>query len=75
MKKNKSIIPILLVVAIVLFAGIFGVLKLTENTDGVGKAEKKLQKMISRINPEETELIKSLRLWYLYKKENCSEEK
>lgn len=58
MKKNKSIIPILLVVAIVLFAGIFGVLKLTENTDGVGKAEKKLQKMISRINPEETELIK-----------------
>ena len=58
MKKNKSIIPILLVVAIVLFAGIFGVLKLTENTDGVGKAEKKLQKMISRIKPEETELIK-----------------
>lgn len=58
MKKNKSIIPILLVVAIVLFAGIFGVLKLTENTDGVGKAEKKLQKMISRIKPEETEVIK-----------------
>lgn len=56
MKKNGVIAFI--IIAIVLFAGVFGVLKLTENKDGTGNAEKKLSRMVERIDATEQEPIK-----------------
>lgn len=56
MKKNGIIAFI--IIAIILFAGVFGVLKLTENKDGTGNAEKKLARMVERINATEQELVK-----------------
>lgn len=55
MKKN---VITLVVVAVLLFFGIFGVLFLTENSDSTKSAEKKLEKMVSRIGAEELEPVK-----------------
>ena len=56
MKKNGVIAFV--IIAIVLFAGVFGILKLTENKDGTGNAEKKLSRMVERIGATEQELVK-----------------
>lgn len=56
MKKNGVIAFI--IIAIILFAGVFGVLKLTENKDGTGNAGKKLSRMVDRIGATEQELVK-----------------
>lgn len=56
MKKNGVIAFI--IIAVVLFAGVFGVLKLTENKDGTGNAEKKLSRMVERIGATDQEPVK-----------------
>lgn len=58
MKKNGVIAFVL--IAIVMFAGVFGVLKLTEDKekDGTGDAGKKLEKMVEKIDAAEQSLIK-----------------
>ena len=56
MKKNGIIAFI--VIAIVLFGGIFGILKLTEKKDGTGNEQKKLERMVERINATKQEPIK-----------------
>lgn len=56
MKKNGVIAFI--IIAVVLFAGVFGVLKLTENKDGTGNAEKKLSRMVDRIGATDQEPVK-----------------
>lgn len=56
MKKNGVIAFI--IIAVVLFAGVFGVLKLTENRDGTGNAEKKLSRMVERIGATDQEPVK-----------------
>lgn len=56
MKKNGVIAFV--IIAVVLFAGVFGILKLTENKDGTGNAEKKLERMVERIDAIDQELIK-----------------
>lgn len=56
MKKNGVIAFI--IIAVVLFAGVFGVLKLTENRDGTGNAEKKLSRMVERIGATNQEPVK-----------------
>ncbi|MCI8408876.1 MAG: VWA domain-containing protein [Lachnospiraceae bacterium] len=56
MKKNGVIAFI--IIAIILFAGVFGVLKITENKDGTGNAGKKLSRMVDRIGATEQELVK-----------------
>ena len=56
MKKNGVIAFV--IIAIVLFAGVFCILKLTENKDGTGNAEKKLSRMVERIGATEQELVK-----------------
>lgn len=56
MKKNGVIAFV--IIAVVLFAGVFGILKLTENKDGTGNAEKKLERMVERINATNQELVK-----------------
>lgn len=56
MKKNGIIAFV--VIAIVLFGGIFGILKLTEKKDGTGNEQKKLERMVERINATEQEPIK-----------------
>lgn len=55
MKKN---VITLIVIAVVLFLGIFGVLFLTEDVDSTQSAEKKLEKMVSRIGAEELDPVK-----------------
>ena len=60
MKKNGAIIFIVL--AILVFLGVFGVVKLSNTTkdpDKVAEQEaKKLEKRVNKINPEEKELVK-----------------
>lgn len=56
MKKNGVIAFV--IIAIVLFAGVFGILKLTENKDGTGNAEKKLSRMVERIGATQQEPVK-----------------
>lgn len=56
MKKNGVIAFI--IIAVILFAGVFGVLKLTENKDGTGNAEKKLSRMVERIGATDQEPVK-----------------
>ena len=56
MKKNGVIAFV--IIAIVLFAGVFGILKLTENKDGTGNAEKKLSRMVERIGAIQQEPVK-----------------
>lgn len=55
---KKSGIIAFLVIAIVLFGGVFGILKLTESSDGIGKSSKKLARMVEKIKATEKEQIK-----------------
>lgn len=55
MKKN---VITLVVIAVLLFLGIFGVLFITEDSDSTKNAEKKLERMVSRIGAEELAPVK-----------------
>ena len=55
MKKN---VITLVVIAVLLFLGIFGVLFITEDSDSTKNAEKKLERMVSRIGAEELDPVK-----------------
>ena len=55
MKKNVITI---IVIAMVLFFGIFGVLLLTEDSNSAKSAEKKLERMVSRIDAKEVDPVK-----------------